>query len=239
VAAGEFQQSRLGQTVDDPADAAPVDRAGAHRARLGAGVCRARAQVSTVEPAARDPHQVRFRMPGDVVLGDDGVFRLGGDDAVSVDQERAKRVVPWHRERRARSMATRRQVTSAGVRSPVMTDSSVVSDVPSQLLGLGQAERCLVVLQASQQGAAAQWAPGRPAIAAHSCSFLAQRIVSPARAACSASTQAPGTRRPGGASRSLNRLTHSDLPRGPASSASAVSRAWPARGSSAEDTRLL
>jgi hypothetical protein len=32
-------------------------------------------------------------MPGDVVLGDDGVFRLGGDDAISVDQERTKRVV--------------------------------------------------------------------------------------------------------------------------------------------------
>jgi hypothetical protein len=32
-------------------------------------------------------------MPGDVVLGDDGVFRLGGDDASSVDEERTKRVV--------------------------------------------------------------------------------------------------------------------------------------------------
>jgi hypothetical protein len=32
-------------------------------------------------------------MPGYVVLGDDGVFRLGRDDASSVDQERAKRVV--------------------------------------------------------------------------------------------------------------------------------------------------
>lgn len=93
VAAGEFQQSRLGQTVDDPADATPVDRARAHRARLCAGVHRARAQVSTVEPPARDTHQVRFRVPGYVVLGDDGVFRLGDDDAISVDQERTKRVV--------------------------------------------------------------------------------------------------------------------------------------------------
>ena len=33
-------------------------------------------------------------MPGYVVLGDDGVFRLSGDDASSVDEERTKRVVP-------------------------------------------------------------------------------------------------------------------------------------------------
>jgi len=32
-------------------------------------------------------------MPGYVVLGDDGVFRLGDDGAVSVDEERAERVV--------------------------------------------------------------------------------------------------------------------------------------------------
>lgn len=32
-------------------------------------------------------------MPGYVVLGDDGVFRLGRDDASSVDEERTKRVV--------------------------------------------------------------------------------------------------------------------------------------------------
>ena len=32
-------------------------------------------------------------MPGYVLLGDDGVFRLGGDDASSVDEKRTKRVV--------------------------------------------------------------------------------------------------------------------------------------------------
>jgi hypothetical protein len=32
-------------------------------------------------------------MPGYVLLGDDGIFRLGGDDASSVDEERTKRVV--------------------------------------------------------------------------------------------------------------------------------------------------
>jgi len=32
-------------------------------------------------------------MPSDVVLGDDGVFGFGGDDASSIDEKRPKRVV--------------------------------------------------------------------------------------------------------------------------------------------------
>jgi hypothetical protein len=122
VAARELQQPRLGKAVDDPADATPVDRAGAHCARLCAGVHRARAQISTVEPPARDTHQVRFRMPGDVVPGDDGVFRLGGDDASSVNEERTKRVVSAAPGARGQVYGGTQVGNLCGVRSSVMSD---------------------------------------------------------------------------------------------------------------------
>ena len=52
----------------------------------------ARRRAPGPEPPARGTHQVRFRRPGYVVVGDDGVFRLN-DDGISVDEERSKRVV--------------------------------------------------------------------------------------------------------------------------------------------------
>jgi hypothetical protein len=72
---------------------APKDRACAHRTRLGAGVERAALEEVLFEAGARQTHQVRLGVAGDVALGPDGVLGLEHDVAVLVDQERAERVV--------------------------------------------------------------------------------------------------------------------------------------------------
>ena len=59
-------------------------------------------------------------MPGYVVLGDDGVFRLGDADADAVDEERAKRVVSAVPGAPGQVYGGTQAGNLCGVRSPVM-----------------------------------------------------------------------------------------------------------------------
>ena len=72
----ELRQRLAAERIDDPSDPRPVDRAGAHRARLGARVQRAALQSALVETTARGAHEVQLRVARDVVLGQDGILGL-------------------------------------------------------------------------------------------------------------------------------------------------------------------
>ena len=128
----------------------------------------------------------------------------------------------------ATASATGRRASRAG--SPANPWSS--SSGGCQYAAKSTAARRLVIRALPSNGV-----PGSPAIRTHSLSLLAPLFISPVRTACTAPAQILGTRRPGSVSRSSSRSTHSVLPRGPASSASAVSPCSPGTASSAEDTR--
>jgi hypothetical protein len=94
VRAGLGFQRLLGLAVDDAADARPVDRAGAHRARLGRSVERAAREERNVVGARRARSEQPLGMGGAVAaLARVSVALLHQELAVTVGERRAKRVV--------------------------------------------------------------------------------------------------------------------------------------------------
>jgi len=77
----------LGEREDHPADPGPVDRPGAHRARLGARVQRVGGELLGVEAGDCLSNEVQLGVCGAVALGDDRVLGFEDDGAVTVDEQ--------------------------------------------------------------------------------------------------------------------------------------------------------
>ena len=95
------------QREDDPPDPRPVDRTGAHRARLGARVQRAPSQRHLVEATTRCPYEVELCVVRAVALGENGVLGLESDLADASTRSAPKGWLPFSRARQASAIALR------------------------------------------------------------------------------------------------------------------------------------
>jgi hypothetical protein len=93
VVPGELVQRGLSEGVGHAADTRPEDRAGAHRAGLGARVEHHRPEFGDGVPRAGQPDQIGFGVAGRVRVRHDGVLRGQQHLALRVGEQRTERVV--------------------------------------------------------------------------------------------------------------------------------------------------
>jgi hypothetical protein len=91
--ADNFIQANLAESINHASNLTPINGAGAHGARFGAGIKGAAGELFGRKALARQPHEVGFGMPGAVTPGRNRIFGLQEKLVVLIRQDCPKRMV--------------------------------------------------------------------------------------------------------------------------------------------------